>query len=256
MSKIKHFIVTRFLCVDWGYGDMVFRDDFIHYHAQLLKNNFFKTLENQTNHNFEIVIKIHDDIELDKLKEIQNIDTTLSYRLLRRSQLDDYLNNYDYTGYDYCIVSRLDDDDFVRKDLVQDIQNQTVNCNSIYLYGYNLGYAAFNDNDKIVEFERPYKQGHFSPLQSYIFNLRKVHHIISPYSVIHDCCLRYFVNYCKDNNVVFDKSKDIKWGTDRCFIWYRHKYNGIAHNGVRPRIDEKYMLRPNIQINKQDYGWY
>lgn len=253
--RIKHFILTRFLSVNWGFGDLVFNPEFIHYHAELLKNNFFKTLENQTNRDFEIVIKIHDDIDLNKLKEIQNIDTPLKYTLIRRADTDKFLNSYDYTNYDYCIVSRLDDDDFVRKDLIQDIQNQVSKCNSIYLYGYNRGYAAFDDSNKVVEFERSYKQGHFSPLQSYIFNLSKTKNIISPYSIMHDSCLRFFTSYCKENKLEFNKNNDIGWGQDRCFIWYRHKYNGITQNGVRPRINDEFLLRPNIKINKLDYGW-
>lgn len=254
--KLKHFIVTRFLSTDFGcYGDMLFDPAFIHYNATLLKNNFFKTLENQSTHNFEVIIIIHDDIQLDLLKEIQHIETPLKYTLVRKSDLAGFLNDYDFSGYEYCILSKLDDDDFIKYNVVEQTQKKCRDVDYIHVFGYNHGYAAFEDSKRIVEFQSRFKTGHFSAMQSFIFNLKTTSKIFSPYEAKHTDVFPLIKQYCAENGITFDEHKMISWGEERSFIWYRHKNTGTDKKGTIPVINPRFLNGPDVKIDKKLYGW-
>lgn len=275
--KIKHYIITRFLSVNFTRTtEELLTPEHIQYHMNLLKHNFLKTLENQTCKDFEIVIEVHDELKEEYIKELQSIPSSLKIHVVRRKDASEFINSFDKTQYDYCIVSRLDDDDFVRKDIVADTVSHVCDCeNGILCYGYIKGYIGFDWTDKIVDMpDVRYACGHFSCMQSYIYDLRKISDITDVANCNHTNVGNYLEQVCSSHGLTFDKEANFMVGPEHMYVWYRHGDTGTMFH---PRYDsedfkkkqgeveqqfckkygvyKKWFDKEGVCINKADFGW-
>ena len=111
--KIKHFIITRFFSQNFEKtNEELFSEKFLSNGFKLVKKNFIKTLENQTNKNFEVIIMIHNDIDIDKIKPLYDIESSFKISIIRKKDIDKYISEF-YDTFDFIITTRLDYDDFV-----------------------------------------------------------------------------------------------------------------------------------------------
>ena len=134
-KSIKHFIFMRFFNEQSPqYPYNVLDVDFLSNQLVLAKNNSLRSLENQTNKNFEIVFILHEQAFLDKkyefiFSELKNA-TTLSLKFIKWNEqallVKDALNKYDFV-----IQSRMDFDDFIYRYAVSDVQSKINECDSI-----------------------------------------------------------------------------------------------------------------------------
>jgi len=137
---IKHFVITRFLSEDFGHSkEDMFSEEWISKGIHMLKKHFIPTLENQTNHNFENIIIIHDEVPMERIKELYSLESFIKCNIVRNSNIDDFINKYK-DKCDVMITSRFDWDDNINKCVVDDIQNFIIsNPNKFILYGLNNG---------------------------------------------------------------------------------------------------------------------
>lgn len=150
-KKIKHFIITRFLnqnffnCSD----ESLFDDNKLKYLFNMLSTHFIPTLENQINKNFEIIILIHNNIEIYKInKYFDTLTTKLNIKILRTNELTNYVYSY-YDKFDKIITSRIDCDDLIHKNSIEILQNYGKLVNKFSLVGFSDG-ATLIHNEKDV----------------------------------------------------------------------------------------------------------
>ena len=254
----KHFIITRFLCINFNHtNEELFSDAWLQNAFKLTKSHFIPTLENQTNRNFEVVFLIHDDIPFEKVEALERINTSVRSHIIRSKNLDGFLNTYkDKT--DLLITSRLDYDDNIHKSVVDDIQRYAIeNFDKITIYGLNLG-STIKDGEftaykrDIPKYEG--NQGYFSIMETLILPSNMCESYFSIYKLgNHTNVIPYLrenaesLGIQKLNNDFFhkDTSDEIK------YLWVRHDMSqSVMANGIWHTSDEKVSL--NL---KDDFGY-
>ena len=171
-DRIKHFVIIRFFSwQDPNYPHDVLDVDFLSKQLVFVKNNAFKTLENQTNKNFELVFivnpKLFEDAKYEFIFSTLQEAKTLQIRIVKtnegcsqeRNLQSDELSQLikkAYDEYDFVIQSQTDFDDFVYKGIIADTQSKVEECDSILGYGYGNGYIYVQG--EIYPFVRDYAQ--------------------------------------------------------------------------------------------------
>ena len=170
-KTIKHFVFSRFFPTQVpDYPHDVLDTDFLSAQIHLAKKNLLSSLENQTNKNFEVVFYANGayfaDPKYEFIFSTLKDSTTLPLKFIKGSEMSDLIMPA-YNDYDFVIQSRIDFDDFIRKDIVEDTQSKVNECDKILGYGYCKGYTYFNK--ELYPFYATYKgRGHFSAFQSLI----------------------------------------------------------------------------------------
>lgn len=162
-KTIKHFVTVRFFEKKVaGYIHDIFDVNFLSERVLLTKNNVLKTLENQTNKNFEIIFLVNDKyLSEEKYGFIfteLNTEITLPIKFMNSGQLRQLVKET-YSDYDFVIQSRIDYDDFVYKDAVADTQSKIEECENILSYGYSQGYVYFNGELYVFPLSRYFESG-------------------------------------------------------------------------------------------------
>ena len=171
-KTIKHFIFSRFFPKqDPKYPYDVLDVNFLSTQLALAQNNELKSLENQTNKNFELVFlanpKYFDDPKYKFVFSTLQDSTTLPITFTTMANMPDLVKDA-YEKYEFVIQSRMDFDDFIYKDAIADTQSKVNECDSVLIYGYNKGYV-YVQGELYPEYFSKNVTGHQSILQSLIW---------------------------------------------------------------------------------------
>ena len=227
--KIKHAVAIRFYPFVFGvYNNDITDYDFLKKEFDLLRTNVIKSLEEQNNKNFEVIIIYNGSLDLSKYDFLNKdnlsdkLDITfIGVNDISLSEYHNYISKF-YNDYEWIIETRIDHDDFVFKYAVDDIQNK-IKASEIDLmvYGYCNGYTYING--EIYDFFTDcHGIGVWSVFASlaYRTNIVKFLPTISIYND-HGKFKTTIIDKIKNNdndiNVSFIQNKDKK-----AFIWYRH----------------------------------
>ena len=150
---MKHYILTRFaawVCPNTGMTlKKLFSKEYIDSSMNKLTTALIPTLENQTVKNFELLILVHDAMPDEIIQKLQAIHTTLKFNVVRVGDTVDYIKN-DSKNYNCVVFSRIDIDDFILDNVVEQIQVTTDTCSSDYVFiGLHDG-ATYTPNDNTV----------------------------------------------------------------------------------------------------------
>ena len=234
--KIKHFILTRFMCETNMEGeDFIFNDKILKSSYELLLKNALSSLENQTNKNFEFIILIHDTIDLDKVSFLFDIRSDLNIKIVRKCDVDTYIKSY-YDLYDYIIVSNIDYDDFCHKTCVSTIQKSIRQETTFKMFGWKVGVTLFENDYQTYLFKPKYcpDRGFFSVMSSLIYST-KINRCENTPVKIYDIAKNDNGNHTKWREIIirdyqsYGLSKldedffDYEDTDEPRFIWYRHK---------------------------------
>lgn len=220
MDKIKHIIATRFLCFEGNLGDKVLSKEYIDMGLRLMSQYLIPTLENQTNKNFELVVLVHQKLNLGVYKrKFLAMSEKLNIQVVRFNKFDEYVRAAAAES-ENLIVTRIDYDDLVWNGAVEDVQKR-IGIAPLYIYGYNRGYAWKEGDASIMVFYQEYKKrGHMSIFQSAIIKTSVSEVVgIHPYKWNHTkpmealetrgikpALVKFEPNYTKD-----------------AFVWVRHE---------------------------------
>ncbi len=225
-KKIKHFVVVRFFPFKRpDFQRDIFDTDFLSTQVSLAKNNLLKSLENQTDKNFEIYFlangKYFDNPKYEFIfTELS--DSPLTIKFIRKKS-DPSIQDA-YNNYDFVIQTRVDFDDFMYKDAVADTQNKINECDSILSYGYSKGYMYFNED--LYDFPAPKyaKRGQRSPFQSWIIksSFAKKIPYVSAYPCEHTKIVPFLKEFLEKNGFEFSENMYQNNITTNAFIYFRH----------------------------------
>lgn len=244
---INHFILIRFYCLDMLSKDIIFNEDFLRTQFNIFKQYCLTSLENQTCSNFEIILIIHNDINLDKLNFLQNIKSSLKIHIIRYKDVINFLNNH--LNNDFFITSRIDHDDIVYKDCIKDIQNLTDYDIPLQFIGFNNGLTMIdNDFENAYLFSPRYDyNGAISIMQTLIVNKILINDNLNIFQVgPHTNTKTHFKDLYNKYNFIFDESY-FKLNTfkDYAWIYIQHDAN---HSMLTTNINKWH--RSNIKVNK------
>ncbi len=256
-KTLKHFIIVRFFerKVD-GYVHDIFDVDFVSACVLLAKNNLLRSLENQTNKNFEIIFLVNDEYLLDEkykfiFTELQN-GITVPIKFMKSNTMRQLIRDA-YNDYDFVIQSKMDYDDFVYKDAVADTQAKVDECNSILAYGYNKGYTYFNG--ELYPFYDLYEKlgmGHTAVFQSLILRAEfaKKLSYIGIYSFSHNRVKSFLKDFLEKNGGTFSEDMYQYNASDNALIFFRH--DATSTNKGKPFTSPPSRVKGKKKLTNED----
>ena len=226
-ATVKHFIFVRFFPYELpNFQHDIFDVAFLSAQVSLAKNNLLKSLENQTNKNFEICFwangRYFDNPKYEFIFTALKDCTSLTVKFIKKDDMAD-LVKVAYNEYDFVIQSRMDFDDFVHKEAVADVQSKVSECDRMLSYGYCKGYTYFNN--KLYPFYIEYdKRGHIGLLQSLIAEsafAKKIPYV-GAYTFNHVKIKPSLKEFLENNNVEFAENMFQQNVSTNAFIYFRH----------------------------------
>lgn len=225
--KISHFIITRFLIGSF-YSNYYPKEDYILNGIRVMKTYLLPSLENQNCKNFTWILMIGDKVNITYVKYLFDFNISFEYMIIKTKDIKNYMRNIT-KGFDILITTRIDYDDIIYYDAVNDIR-KTINIQKpILLHGYNRGIIYLELNDEYYDYYFTYdKVGCMSIFCSLIIVLNKINDIYTIYDIgFHNQVRKkLFENYklygikeLKYEPSIFDSG-------DPKFVWVRQKYSG------------------------------
>jgi len=247
--KIMHLILTRYLIErkNWKqFLDKIYQKEYIINGIRVIKKYLLPSLENQSCKNFKFIIILGDKANISLVESLLNINTSLfETKIIYQKNIKSFIKNIS-NGFDILITTRIDYDDRIYYDAVNDVR-KAINVNKpMILYGYNKGVHYYEFENKYYDFSFDYKdQGCMSIFVSLIIVLNKINDTYNIYDLgIHPKIRSRLLNSYNKFGLkglsyepaIFDS------GTAK-FVWVRHKYSG------------QYKYSEDIKKNLKEYNF-
>ena len=141
-SKIRviHFIITRFLIdiFSKGFPKKDYNSDYIQNGIRVMEKYLLTSLENQSCKDFIWILMIGNKANITYINSLFNSNNSFEKKILLQRELKNFLRNKT-KGYDVLITTRIDYDDEIYYDAVNDVR-KLININKpILVHGYNNG---------------------------------------------------------------------------------------------------------------------
>ena len=211
-----------------NFTNKIYDDDYLINGIKVMKNYLFPSLESQTCKNFIWVLLLGDKANKTKIKSFLNIHFSFKYCIIYQKLFKIYLKNIT-KGNDILITTRIDYDDRIYYDAVNDVRKAVNKNKPIILHGYNSGLNYYEFNNKYYLYHRDYRnKGTMSIFASLIIVLDKVNDIYTIYDMgSHQIIRKYLLKKYKSFGIKqlnyepsnFDRG-DVK------FVYVRQKYSG------------------------------
>jgi hypothetical protein len=192
--KIIHFIITRFLLFfSKDFSKIIFREDYILNGIRVMKKYLFPSLENQSCKNFTWILILGEKANITHIKSLLNLNNSFESKVMYLKEFRKYLKNIT-KGFDVLITTRIDYDDRIYFDAVNDVR-KAININSpLIIYGYKRGLFYFEFNDKYYDFYFNYKnEGVIGVFISLITILNKVNDTYTIYDIGNHVMIRKII---------------------------------------------------------------
>lgn len=256
--NIKHYIIIRFYCVDmYNIGlEKLFNNENLLNAAKTFEKYTLKSLENQTNKNFEIILMIHNEISQEhiSISYLSNIKSDIKMHLVRFKDINGFIKD-NLSNEKYLITTRIDHDDLIYNMAVEEIQAKCTDDIDCYYNGYDKVITMINSDYKnACKFYPDYKgNGSISIFQSLIINRDKINETITIYDLgSHTSQKEKFKEIFGVNNLMYNEKYFNVSHLEDSGIYIKHDFNiSVLKN---PGFKKKWH-RSNIQIN-QPKEWF
>lgn len=114
---------------------------------RVMKKYLFVSLENQSCKNFTYILLLGNKFNITYIKDLLNLNTLFESNVIYQKDLRNYIRNIT-KGFDVLITTRIDYDDIIYYDAVNDVR-KAININKpLLLYGYKRGLSYYELNGK------------------------------------------------------------------------------------------------------------
>jgi hypothetical protein len=145
--NIKHIIYTRFSNVAFGFTEEELLNEVrLTEKLNIFINNTYPSMMSQTNQNFEWVIQVHDNIPkkiYDGLKLLKKIT------VIKNSECGNVINwsfeRFVTKDTDFVVTTRLDDDDMLHLNSIDQIQNSFNQKTLLKVFGFGNGCSSYSN---------------------------------------------------------------------------------------------------------------
>ena len=250
--KIIHFIITRFMVeligipVDIPYKN-IFSKEYILSGFRVLKEYLIPSLENQSCKQFIWILMIGEKINKTYVESLFNFKNSFETKFIYQNSLKNYLRNKT-KGYDILITTRIDYDDRIYYDAVNDIRKAINIHRPMIIYGYNRGAQYYENENKYYDFYKDYQnKGVMSIFISMVIVLNQVNDIYTIYDLkghtrIRSTLIKFFKSFGIQK---LDYEPSIFDSGEPKFVWVRHNYSGTLNysNNIK-----KYLKLINFNL--------
>lgn len=250
--KIIHLIITRFMIEFYrvnGFPKKLYKKDYLLNGIRVLKKYLLSSLENQTCKKFVWILMVGDKTNISHVKSMISFNYSFDCFVVNQNSIKKFIKKIS-KGSDVLISTRIDYDDQIYYDAVNDVR-KAVNINKpMILYGYNRGVHYFEYNKKYYEFFSTFNnEGVMSVFASLIVVLKKVNSTYIVYDLGNHMLLRkqvlnsyklYGIKSLNYEPAIFDN------GAPK-FIYVRQKYSG---GNTNYKYIPANLKEVNFSINK------
>ena len=148
-KNIVHLIITRFLLKFSRIK--FFNESYIINGIRLMKTYLFPSLESQLCKNFVWLLTLGDDANITHIKHLLNFNNSFNYQIIYYKQLKSFIRNKT-KGIDILITTRIDYDDRIYYDAVNDVRKAINIKMPLLLYGYHTGAYYFESLGRYYEY--------------------------------------------------------------------------------------------------------
>ena len=243
-SKIIHFITTRFLIEFDSKSDfnkILYSENYIANGIRVMKRYLFPSLESQSCKSFTWILILGNKANLTYIKSLITFKYSFEMKILYEKDFKKYLRNKT-KDYDVLITTRIDYDDRIYYDAVNDVRKAINFDKPMILYGYNRGLYYFESNEKFFLFNLKTKDGCHSIFCSLVINLRCVNDSYTIYDIgnhmfirknLLESYKRYGIKKLDYDPAIFDRG-------DPKFVYVRQNYSHSMNNTKNMKIQRKY----------------
>jgi len=249
--RIIHLIITRFLIEFYHKNEFpkkLYAEDYIPNGIRVMNKYLLPSLENQSCKNFTWVLMLGSKANITYVNSLLNYNYSFEKKVIYQKDIKYFVRNIT-KGFDVLITTRIDYDDIIYYDAVNDVRKSINLYKPILLYGYNRGMYYFEKEGKFYDFYRTYKnEGCMSIFVSLIIVLKKVKDAYIVYDLITHKKIRkrllekyksYGIKKITYQPAIFDSG-------DPKFAWVRQKYSGSY---IQNKFKKKLIIY-NFNINK------
>ena len=175
--KIIHLIITRFMVELWrlpSFYTKIYTEDYILNGIRVMKKYLIPSLENQSCRQFIWILMLRDKVDIAYIKSLLNFKGLFESNIIYQKDIKSYIRNIT-KGFDILITTRIDYDDRIYYDAVNDVRKSINISKPMIIYGYQRGLHFYESNNKYYEFYLTYdNRGAMSVFLSLIIVLNKV----------------------------------------------------------------------------------
>ena len=241
--KIIHIIITRFILEFWSpynFKKRIYHKDYIVNGIRVMKQYLFPSLESQSCKEFIWILMLGDKANITFIQSLLDFNITFEYRIVYNSTIKNYVRNIT-KGFDVLISTRIDYDDRIYYDAINDVRKAINIYKPMILYGYNRGVHYYESDGKYYDFYSNYNnEGVMSVFVSLIVNMNQVNdsyivYDIGRHPVIKKSLLEKYKSFgIKELNyepAIFDS------GAPK-FVWVRQNHSGqyIYSNRIKKNL--------------------
>jgi len=244
--KIIHVILTRFL----SYSNNS-RKEYLTNGIRVMKKYLLPSLENQSCKDFIWVLLVGDRVNIASLKHLINFNNSFQWYIIYKKDIKKFLGNIT-KGFDILITTRIDYDDRIYYDAVNDVRKEINIQRPVILHGYNKGLYYFEFDNNYYDFEFKGKNGAFSIFESLIIVLNKVNNIFTIFDLGHHHSVRtnllmnyksYGIKSLNYEPTIFDN------GAPK-IIWVRQKYSCLYNRSLSKQFKKLLKINNNFNLSK------
>ena len=249
--KIMHLIMTRFqfeIHSNKELTKLLYKKNYIENGIRVMKTYLINSLENQSCKDFTWVLILGSEANLTYIKSFLDEEYPFEFNIIIRKDIKNYINKKS-KNIDVFITTRIDYDDRIYYDAVNDIR-KAININKpISIHGYNRGLYYFESNGKYYEYYRGKDSkgilGVFISLITILKNMNDTINIyeIGPHTTIKTNLLNKYKSY-GIKNINYDPII-IDSGSQK-FVYVRQKYSN-AYNLTNKIINK--LKEQNFDLN-------
>ena len=247
--KIIHAIITRFIYSFHGKSDS--SKEYILNGIRVLKKYLLPSLENQSCKDFIWILMLGNEANIASIKSLVNLNNSFQWYIVYDKDIKNFLRNIT-KGFDILITTRIDYDDRIYYDAVNDVRKEITIDKPMLFHGYNRGLYFFELDNKYYDFEYKLNSGAFSVFESLILVLNQVNNIYTIYDFRpHQNVRQKFIKYYKSYGIkklnyepgIFDS------GAPK-FVWVRQKYSYFYNYTKNKQINKFLKINNNFNLSK------
>lgn len=248
-KKIIHLIITRFMSGFYkrnGFNKIIYTKDYLNNAIRVMKKFLIPSLKYQKCRDFIWLLRLGNKANITYLRSLLNFSMPFKFLIIYQKNMKNFIRNIT-KNIDVLITTRIDYDDRIYFDAVNDVR-KTVNVSKpIFLYGYDRGYTYFEEFDIYTGYYCNFNnKGAMSVFESLIIVLNKVNDVYTIFDLgPHPYIKRYVLKNLKKFGLQkLDYEPAIFEKKVPKFVWVRQRYSGSFVDKRKPK------KKVNFDINK------
>ena len=243
--KIIHIIITRFIYSFHGHIDN--SKEYILNGIRVMKKYLLPSLENQSCKDFIWILMLGNEANIVSIKSLLNFNNSFQWYVIYEKDIKNFLRNITI-GLDILITTRIDYDDRIYYDAVNDVRKEITIDKPMLFHGYKKGLYFFESDNKYYDFNFKVNNGAFSVFESLILFLNKVNDIYTIYEFRPHQNVRkqYIKNYKSYGIKQLNYEPGIFDSGAPKYVWVRQKYSYTKNNQIQKFL----KINNNFNLSK------